>query len=135
MERMMPSVNGILEMALYVDDLQRSARFYQSLFGFAPLVVAERLVALAVREGQVLLLFKKQASRQLSPGAHDGDGQLHVAFAIAADTVDQWRARLSESGIVVEEDREWERGGRSLYFRDPDGHLVELGSPGIWANY
>jgi catechol 2,3-dioxygenase-like lactoylglutathione lyase family enzyme len=131
----MPSVSGILETALYVDDPQRSARFYQSLFGFASLVVADRLVALAVREGQVLLLFKKQASLQLRPGAHDGDGQLHVAFAIAADELDLWRARLDESGIVIEEDRAWERGGHSLYFRDPDGHLVELGSPGIWANY
>lgn len=131
----MPSVNGILEIALYVDDPQRSARFYQSLFGFSPLVVADRLVALAVREGQVLLLFKKKASLQLSPGAHDGDGQLHVAFAIVADEVDAWRVRLDECGIVIEEDRAWERGGYSLYFRDPDGHLVELGSPGIWANY
>ncbi len=131
----MPAVDGILETALYVDDVQRSLRFYQSLFGFASLVVADRLVALAIREGQVLLLFKKQASRQLNPGAHDGDGQLHLAFAIAADAIDQWRTRLSESGIAIEEDREWERGGRSLYFRDPDGHLVELGSPGIWANY
>ena len=131
----MPSVNSILETALYVDDPKRSARFYQSLFGFAPLVVADRLIALAVREGQVLLLFKKQASLQLSPGAHDGDGQLHVAFAITADEVDAWRERLDECGVVIEEDRAWERGGHSLYFRDPDGHLVELGSPGIWANY
>ena len=131
----MPSVDGILETALYVDDLQRSARFYQSLFGFTPLVVADRLVALAVREGQVLLLFKKRASLQLSPGAHDGDGQLHVAFAIPAEELDAWRARLGESGIAIEEDRAWDRGGHSLYFRDPDGHLVELGSPGIWANY
>lgn len=79
--------------------------------------------------------FKKRVSLQLNPGAHDGDGQLHLAFAIAADMVDQWRARLSESGIAIEEDRAWDRGGHSLYFRDPDGHLVELGSPGIWANY
>jgi catechol 2,3-dioxygenase-like lactoylglutathione lyase family enzyme len=131
----MPSVNGILETALYVDDPQRSARFYQSLFGFAPLVVADRLIALAVREGQVLLLFKKRASLQLNPGAHDGAGQLHLAFAIAADAMNSWRARLNECGIAIEEDRAWERGGHSLYFRDPDGHLIELGSPGIWANY
>ena len=29
----------------------------------------------------------------------------------------------------------WPRGGESLYFRDPDGHLVELATPGLWANY
>src|SRR5262245_26012312 len=131
----MPSVTGILETALYVDDLPRSAQFYQALFGFAPLVVSDRLIALAVQDGQVLLLFKKRASLQLRPGAHDGDGQLHLAFAIDTREVEDWRVRLREHGVAIEEDRPWERGGQSLYFRDPDGHLIELGSPGIWANY
>ena len=27
----------------------------------------------------------------------------------------------------------WEAGGRSLYFRDPDGHLLELATPGVWS--
>jgi catechol 2,3-dioxygenase-like lactoylglutathione lyase family enzyme len=29
----------------------------------------------------------------------------------------------------------WPRGGESIYFRDPDGHLVELATPGLWDNY
>jgi catechol 2,3-dioxygenase-like lactoylglutathione lyase family enzyme len=131
----MPSIDGILETSLYVEDLQHAAHFYRSLFGFEPVVTSERLIALAVGPGQVLLLFRKQASLALSPGAHDGDGQLHLAFAIGAGEVDAWRAQLEASGVAIEDDRAWPRGGRSLYFRDPDGHLVELGSPGIWANY
>ena len=27
------------------------------------------------------------------------------------------------------------RGGTSLYFNDPDGNVVELATPGLWANY
>ena len=131
----MVNVTGILETALYVDDLARSAAFYQSLFGFAQLVVSDRLIALAVHDWQVLLLFRKQASRDLNPGAHDGDGQLHLAFAIAEADLDGWRERLRAQTITIVDDRRWERGGYSLYFRDPDGHLIELGSPGIWENY
>ena len=41
-------VNGLLETSLYVEEPQRSADFYQTLFGFSPVVVSERLIALAV---------------------------------------------------------------------------------------
>ena len=30
---------------------------------------------------------------------------------------------------------EWPRGGVSVYFRDPDGHLLELATPGLWEGY
>jgi catechol 2,3-dioxygenase-like lactoylglutathione lyase family enzyme len=30
---------------------------------------------------------------------------------------------------------QWEGGGTSLYFRDPDGRSVELATPGIWPTY
>ncbi|PYU59508.1 MAG: glyoxalase, partial [Acidobacteria bacterium] len=31
--------------------------------------------------------------------------------------------------------RTWELGGWSLYFRDPDRHLIELATPGTWSIY
>jgi catechol 2,3-dioxygenase-like lactoylglutathione lyase family enzyme len=43
--------------------------------------------------------------------------------------------RLESEDISVESRVTWRRGGQSLYFRDPDGHLVELATPGIWAIY
>jgi catechol 2,3-dioxygenase-like lactoylglutathione lyase family enzyme len=42
---------------------------------------------------------------------------------------------LKSRGIAIEEVKQWERGGKSLYFRDPDGHLLELVTPGCWPNY
>jgi catechol 2,3-dioxygenase-like lactoylglutathione lyase family enzyme len=130
----MPPVTGLLETALYVDDPQRSAAFYESLFGFTPMLVTERLISMRVREGQVLLLFKKGASLNIQT-PHDGDGQLHLAFAISADDVEKWREALRERNIPIEEEIQWPRGGTSLYFRDPDGHALEVGTPGIWENY
>ena len=46
-----------------------------------------------------------------------------------------WEARLTELRIAVESRVTWERGGVSLYFRDPDGRLVELATPGLWPSY
>ena len=131
----MPPINGLLETSLYVEDLQKSAQFYQSLFGFTPMVMSERLIAMEVKEGQVLLLFKKRGSLQPAQGSHDGNGRLHLAFAVDASEVEPWRVHLHERNIAIAEEITWERGGDSVYFRDPDGHLLEIGSPGIWANY
>jgi catechol 2,3-dioxygenase-like lactoylglutathione lyase family enzyme len=35
----------------------------------------------------------------------------------------------------VEEKHTWELGGHSVYFRDPDRHLIEIATPGVWSIY
>ena len=130
-----PSLNGILETALYVSDISRSREFYEGLFGFHAVAEGERLTALAIRPGQVLLLCRKRASANLANSAHDGDGQLHLAFAVPATDLAAWERRLAERNVAIVERRTWELGGQSVYFRDPDGHLLELATPGVWTNY
>ena len=137
-----PPLTGLLESALYVESLDRAHDFYRSLFGFELLVRDERLCALGVAGRQVLLLFRKGSSspgENVVPGGvippHDGDGSLHVAFAIPADSLASWEARLAEQGIEVQGRVNAPRGGTSIYFRDPDGHLVELATPGLWTIY
>ena len=137
----MPRISGVLETCLYSDDLDRLARFYEELFGWKPMVSDQRLRAYGVREGSVLLLFKKGASREAvaTPegvmSAHDGVPGIHLALAIAAEDWEPWKLRLEERGIAIERVIRWPRGGRSLYFRDPDSNLVELATPGIWEVY
>ncbi|HYL86689.1 MAG TPA: VOC family protein [Candidatus Angelobacter sp.] len=132
---MRPKTDGILESSLYVSDLPRSIRFYQETFGFPVLSdFGERGCAMQAGPAQVLLLFKKGGSLTTST-PHDGDGELHVAFAIATDDLANWESWLEQRGIAVEEKRTWELGGWSLYFRDPDRHLLELATPGVWSIY
>ena len=132
---MHPKADGILESSLYVSDLPRSIRFYQETFGF-PIVsdFGERGCAMCAGPSQVLLLFKRGAARAI-PTPHDGGGELHLAFAIPTAELPKWESWLHEREIVVEEKRKWEAGGWSLYFRDPDRHLLELATPGIWSIY
>jgi catechol 2,3-dioxygenase-like lactoylglutathione lyase family enzyme len=88
----------------------------------------------------VLLLFTYDGSREpvvirggiIPP--HETWGTGHFAFAISLDSLATWRSHLRESGIVIESEVKWERGGTSLYFRDPDANLVELATPGVWPN-
>lgn len=132
---MCPKTAGILESALYVSDLTRSVRFYQEMFGFSVISdFGSRGCAMHAGPHQVLLLFKKGASREIT-SPHDGDGELHLAFAISAAELANWESWLGQKGIAVEEKRSWELGGWSLYFRDPDRHLLELATPGTWTVY
>ena len=134
----MPAVTGVLETSLYVADLRRAATFYQAVFGFERLDGDDRFTALEVPGRQVLLIFARGASNRgaRSPfgtiPAHDGSGRLHVTFAIAAEQLTAWEAPLERHAVAIESRITWPRGGTSLYFRDPDGHLVELATPGLW---
>ena len=62
-------------------------------------------------------------------------GRSHLAFSIAAEDIEPWRERLAGEGVAVESTVSWPGGASSLYFRDPDQHLVELITPGFWAIY
>lgn len=137
-----PAIDGIVETILYVDDLDRAVQFYRDVIGLEPMTGdAARFQAFKAGAAQVLLLFKRGGTLEPTqvPGGvippHDGTGPHHIGFAIKADVYNAWLQRLGAAGIAIESETAWPRGGRSLYFRDPDGHLVELITPGIWPNY
>src|SRR5688500_7003108 len=137
-----PAINGVLETALYVDDLLRATKFYCDIMGLRRMKGDEmRFQALDDGAGRVLLLFKRGGTMVPTPAPgvvippHDGSGPQHVGFAIAADAFEPWKERLKALGVVIESEGDWPRGGKSLYFRDPDGHLLELITPGIWDVY
>lgn len=100
-----------------------------------------RFLAFSVGGRQVLLLFKRGATLAPTPvpggviPLHDGAGAHHIGFAVTPAAYEQWRERLIARGIVIESEATWKRGGRSLYLRDPDKHLLELITPGIWPVY
>ncbi len=138
---MTPKLDRVIETCLYVDDLDRAARFYEQVLGLMALTADARFRAYDVGGKSVLLLFRRGATLETVhlPGGtippHDGRGPLHMAFAIAADALPHWVERLRRGDVAIEGRTEWSRGGHSIYFRDPDGHLLELATPGLWAIY
>lgn len=144
---MMPGVSDplpirrVLESSLYCDDLEAAARFYRDVLGFVAHFIDPRLVALDAGGGTVLLLFKRGGSMDPIPlpggtiPPHDGTGPAHVAFAVDASDLGAWEAKLAVAGVAIDGRVSWPRGGRSIYFRDPEGHSVELATPGVWPTY
>ena len=98
-----------------------------------------RLTAYPVGGRSALLIFRRGAATETAhlPGGtippHDGAGPIHCAFAIAAERA----ARLGEAPRRARRRRRGSHGvalvgSISIYFRDPDGHLLELATPGLW---
>jgi catechol 2,3-dioxygenase-like lactoylglutathione lyase family enzyme len=137
----MPVITRILETALYVDDLDQMVAFYRDVLGLRVLVENPRVVSMDAGQATVLLLFRRGATiagvdianGRIPP--HDGQGPVHLAFAIAAESVAEWELRLQARGVDIESRVHWDLGGQSIYFRDPAGHSVELATPGTWATY
>ena len=136
-----PALTRVVETSLYFDDLAAATAFYREVLGLRVMNEGARLVALDAGAGTVLLLFQRGATTEgyrwpegFIPG-HDGAGPAHVALGVASEHLDAWARRLTSLGITVESRVTWTRGGRSLYFRDPGGHSLELVTPGTWENY
>jgi catechol-2,3-dioxygenase len=106
------------------------------VFGFEPLERGEplndetRLCPMRAGDRSVLLLFKKGATADT-----DASGTIHIAFGIARSDLAAWERWLVEQGISIELRKTRKYGGEALYFRDPDGHLLEVVTPGVWSIY
>ena len=115
--------------------------FYEGVMGLTAMVADTRFCAYDVGGQSVLLLFLRggSAAPVVLPGGvippHDGSGRLHIGFAIDRNELAKWEAHLAAHGVAIESTVDWPRGGRSLYFRDPDGHLLEVLTPGVWESY
>jgi catechol 2,3-dioxygenase-like lactoylglutathione lyase family enzyme len=130
--------SGVTESVLYVEDLARAIDFYTALLGAQLVRRQMHFAALKLNDSQVLLLFVRGSSTTpthteggtIPP--HDGSGPHHICFGMGAAEVAAWEEKLSSLGVPIESRVHWSSGAISLYFRDPDGHAVELATPGIW---
>ncbi|WP_072395554.1 VOC family protein [Hyphomicrobium sp. CS1GBMeth3] len=130
---------AVLESILYTRDLGVAEAFYNRLLGREPYARVDGRHIFYKLESQMLLIFNPEATRK--PPAKDGlplpphgaEGQGHICFAASASDIDHWRDHLADMGVAIEADFEWPNGGRSIYFRDPDGNSIEFAEPRIWG--
>ena len=125
----------LFEAALYAADLRAAERFYHGVLGLEIISSMEGR-GLAFRCGEsVLLVFDPERTRIDDAGVptHGAIGEGHVAFATNESELDLWRQHLRAQGVTIDAEIEWPTGGRSVYFRDPAGNVVELAPPTLWG--
>jgi catechol 2,3-dioxygenase-like lactoylglutathione lyase family enzyme len=128
------------EASIYASDLAAAEKFYRDVLGLEKISSLEDR-GVAFRCGAtVLLVFDPARTRVPDAGVppHGSNGEGHIAFVI--DDIDDsefelWKSRLMDRGVAIEAEVEWPSGGRSLYFRDPAGNVIELAPRTLWGNH
>ncbi|WP_430255802.1 VOC family protein [Neorhizobium sp. DAR64872/K0K18] len=131
-------IDGILETALYVDDLDAAEAFYGELLGLERVLRAgDRHVFYRCGPG-ILLIFNRAETLKPPPDdalpvpPHGTTGPGHVCFRMDGPAIDRMVEKLNKAGIVIESDFRWPTGARSIYFRDPAGNSLECAEPRLW---
>lgn len=126
-------IKKIKETCLYVTDLGSSKNFYSEKLGLEVIGEVKGRHVFFRAGASVLLCFIAKVSAKggmLPP--HFGSGQLHLAFEVEKEQYELWKEKVKKAGITLEQEYDWGGGFLSFYFRDPDGHLLEVVVEGMW---
>jgi uncharacterized glyoxalase superfamily protein PhnB len=105
--------------------------FYQHALGVSPQSVSGGVYAEFPTGRGVLAIFSAEAQAKYIPGAAEPANNRSAILEFRVTNVDAEYVRLqrfAETWVKPPTNQPW--GTRSLYFRDPDGNLVDFYSPG-----
>jgi catechol 2,3-dioxygenase-like lactoylglutathione lyase family enzyme len=117
---------GVRHLALRVRDLKRSLDFYTRIMNMRVEWQPDADNAYLTSGSDNLALH--QVSSASGAGETGGAALDHFGFLVATpDEVDGWARDLEARGVALEQQPKTHRdGARSIYFRDPDGNLIQL---------
>lgn len=123
---MATAVRALGEVALRVNDLDKSQIFYRDVIGLELMRRFDQAAFFRIADGYaghttILALFDRKAPVEQARTTID-----HIAFTIAIEDFEAEKQRLESLGLSVSTaTHEWVHW-QSLYVQDPDGNQVEL---------
>ena len=123
---------GLQHVAITVSDLERSTRWYTTLFGSEPVLDEDEEsgtfhhTVFALAGGMLFGLHTHMGSESGGPADEHRTGLDHVGFALpGTPALEQWRDRLDELGIAHGGIKK-AHYGTGISFRDPDNIGLEF---------
>jgi catechol 2,3-dioxygenase-like lactoylglutathione lyase family enzyme len=120
------AIRAIDYTVIFVRDMDAMRRFYEGILGF-PLLreLSPGWIEYQVG-GNTLALARPSRTAADSP-TPNGSASLQLAFKVSAAEVDQCADELVRQGVgLLSPPTDQAFGHRTLFFRDPDGNLLEV---------
>lgn len=119
---------GIRHVALKVRDIRRSVEFYSVLLKMRVEWQPDPKNVYLTSGNDNLALHEIEAPSEVLEVSTSLTGLDHFGFMVSSpQEVDKWAHELEAGGIqLVQQPQTHRDGARSIYFRDPDGHLIQL---------
>jgi catechol 2,3-dioxygenase-like lactoylglutathione lyase family enzyme len=120
------SITGIDYTVILVRDMGAMRDFYERILGF-PLARELAPNWIEYRVGANVLTLARPSRVAGDAPTPPGSASLQLAFKVAVADVDRCAAELVQHGVaLVEAPTDQAFGHRTLFFRDPDGNLLEI---------
>jgi catechol 2,3-dioxygenase-like lactoylglutathione lyase family enzyme len=120
------AIRAIDYSVIFVRDMAAMRRFYEDVLGFA--LLRELSPGwIEYRVGANILALATPSLTAADTPTPNGSAALQLAFKVSAPDVDQCADELMRKGIeLVSPPTDRAFGHRTLFFRDPDGNLLEV---------
>jgi catechol 2,3-dioxygenase-like lactoylglutathione lyase family enzyme len=119
-------IRSIDYTVIFARQMSKMRDFYGSTMGF-PLHRELSAKWVEYRVGSNILALAEPGSRFEDPLPAVGVMSIQLAFRVAPQEVDECAATLAERGVaIVSPPTDQPFGHRTLFFRDPDGNLLEI---------
>ncbi|MEP4553554.1 MAG: VOC family protein [Tateyamaria sp.] len=129
-----PKLRSLDHLVLTVADLDATVHFYTSVLGMAhaPFQVADGSTRHALRFGNQKINLHAQGAEFDPKARAPAPGTADLCF-LTDTPLSDWETHLAGKGITIEDGPVPRSGATgpilSLYLRDPDGNLIEVGAP------
>ena len=120
------AIRAIDYTVIFVRDMAAMRRFYEGILGF-PLLRELSPGWIEYRIGDNTLALARPGRTAGDAPMPNGSASLQLAFNVSAPEVDQCADELARQGVaLVSPPTDQPFGHRTLFFRDPDGNLLEV---------
>jgi catechol 2,3-dioxygenase-like lactoylglutathione lyase family enzyme len=120
------AIRAIDYTVMFVRDMAAMRRFYEDVLGF-PLLRELSPGWIEYRVGDNTLALARPSLTAADVPTPNGSASLQLAFKVSAPEVDQCADELVRQGVnLLSPPTDQAFGHRTLFFRDPDGNLLEL---------